>query len=118
MASDNDILGKADALLHRHVPAQPTGGSDTGGVPVLTDLIDDPSAARAVPADELEREVFARVMAEVERKLAADLERRIAQHFAPQVHAAVAAALGDMRQELTRAIADAVAGAIARRQVK
>ena len=118
MSSDKDVLGKADALLRRHTVAAPGEGSDTGGVPVLTDLIEDPSAARAPTGDELARDVFSHVMTEVEKRLAADLERRIAQHFAPQVHAAVAAALGDARQELARVIADAVAEAIARRQVK
>ena len=118
MSSDKDVLGKADALLRRHALAAPGEGSDTGGVPVLTDLIEDPGAAPPPAGEELARDVFAHVMAEVERRLAADLERRIAQHFAPQVHAAVAAALGDARQELGRVIAHAVAGALARRQVK
>ena len=118
MSSDKDVLGKADALLRRHTLAVPGEGSDTGGVPVLTDLIEDPSAEPAPTGEELARDVFSQVMTEVERRLASDLERRITQHFAPQVHAAVAAALRDARQELSRLIADAVAEAIARRQVK
>lgn len=120
MSSDKDVLGKADALLRRHTLAAPGEGSDTGGVPVLTDLIEDPSAPRAAEGagEDLAREVYAQVLVDVEKRLAADLERRIAQHFAPQVHAAVAAALSDARQELARAIADAVAEAISRRQVK
>ena len=44
MSSDKDVLGKADALLRRHTLAAPGEGSDTGGVPVLTDLIEDPAA--------------------------------------------------------------------------
>jgi hypothetical protein len=54
MAGDNDILGKADALLRRHSLASPGSGSDTGGVPVLTDLIDDP--AKQAAHDEVARE--------------------------------------------------------------
>ena len=110
MATD-DVLGKADALLRRHAL-----GTETGGVPVLTDLIDDPSAKAAT--EELAREVFTRVMAEVEGRLAADLETRLAQHLVPQVHAAVASALGDLRQELANAIGDAVNEALRQRPVK
>ena len=106
MDHDKDVLGKADALLRRHAPV----GSETGGVPVLTDLIDDPAAREA--HGELAREVFRRVMAEVEGRLAADLEKRLAQHLVPQVHAAVASAIGDLRQELANAIGDAVADAL------
>ncbi len=117
MADDKDILGKADALLRRHSVAAPGGGSDTGGVPVLTDLVDAPQAAPA-PADDLAREVFNRVMAEVEGRLASELERRLAEHLVPQVHAAVASAIGDLHQELANAIGDAVAEALKARNVK
>ena len=116
MADDKDILGKADALLRRHALSTPAAGADAGGVPTLTDMVEDPHAND--PAGELAREVFRRVMAEVEGRLAADLENRLAQHLVPQVHAAVASALGDLRQELANAIGDAVAEAIKNRPVK
>lgn len=115
--SDKDILGKADALLRKHAVAPPAGSGDTGGVPLLTELFEPPPAAKG-PADELAREVCARVMAEVEGRLAAELERRLAQHLIPQVHAAVASAIGDLHQELANAIGDAVAEALKGRQVK
>jgi hypothetical protein len=111
VASDKDVLGQADALLRRHAV-----GTETGGVPVLTDLIHDPKAKAA--AEALARDVFNRVMAEVEGRLAADLEKRLVQHLVPQVHAAVASALGDLHQELANAIGDAVAAALKDRQVK
>jgi hypothetical protein len=111
VASDKDVLGKADALLRRHAV-----GSETGGVPVLTDLVHDPKAKAA--ADELAREIFNRVLAEVEGRLAADLEKRLVQHLVPQVHSAVASALGDLHQELANAIGDAVAAALKDRQLK
>ena len=111
MASDKDVLGKADALLRRHAT-----GTETGGVPVLTDLVQDPKAKAAM--DELAREIFSRVLAEVEGRLAADLEKRLAQHLVTQVHSAVASALGDLRQELANAIGDAVTEAVARRTLK
>lgn len=111
--SDKDVLDKADALLRRHAPAT---GSETGAFPILTDLIDDP-ATKAATAD-LAREVFTRVMAEVEGRLAADLENRLVQHLVPQVHAAVASALGDLHQELANAIGDAVTEALKHRPVK
>ena len=115
MASDKDILGKADALLRRHSISAPASGSDTGGVPILTELVDAPMFV-GEEAEELAREVFTRVMAEVEGRLAADLEKRLAQHLMPEVHTAVASALGDLRQELANAIGDAVSEALARRK--
>ena len=115
MAGDKDVLGKADALLRRHSVASPAGGADTGGVPILTELVDAPHILD--PEDEvLAREVFERVIAEVEGRLAADLEKRLTQHLMPEVHAAVASALGDLRQELANAIGDAVSAAIASRR--
>ena len=111
MASDKDVLGKADALLRRHAV-----GTETGGVPVLTDFIHDPKARAAT--EDIARDVFNRVMAEVEGRLAADLEKRLVQHLVPQVHTAVASALGDLHQELANAIGDAVAAALKDRQLK
>ncbi len=111
MAGEKDVLGKADALLHRHA-----AGTETGGVPVLTDFVHDPRAKAAI--EELSREIFNRVMAEVEGRLAADLEKRLVQHLVPQVHSAVASALGDLHQELANAIGDAVTAALKDRQLK
>jgi hypothetical protein len=114
MENDKDILGKADALLRRHAIAPPASGSDTGGVPILTELVDAPDSMDS--DDALAREVCARVIAEVEGRLAEDLEKRLVQHLVPQVHAAVASALGDLRQELANAIGDAVAQALSERK--
>ena len=107
--ADDDVLGKADALLRRHAVSRPAGGSDTGGIPVLTDIVSDPG-----PEGELANEVFRRVMQAVESRLAADLENRLALHLVPQVHAAVAAAVADMREELAKAIGEAVSEALSR----
>lgn len=113
MAHDGDILGKADALLRRHGGGSP----DTGDIPVLTDLVEPPAIALATgQAGDLARDIFTRVLAEVEGRLAADLERRLVQHLEPQVHVAVASALGDLRQELANAIGDAVAAALQQRK--
>ena len=111
MESDKDVLGKADALLKRHAV-----GTETGGVPVLTDLLDDPATVEANA--ELAREVFRRVMIEVEGRLAHDLEARLKLHLVSQVHGAVSSALGDLRQELANAIGDAVSEAMRNRQPK
>ena len=110
MAGEKDVMGKADALLRRHASA----GADTGGVPVLTDIVHDPRTKAMV--DELALAIFNRVMAEVEGRLAADLEKRLVHHLVPQVHTAVASALGDLHQELANAIGDAVAAALRERQ--
>ena len=115
---DKDVLGKADALLRRHSAS----GEDTASVPVLTDLVEgfDPTvsepATQADPA--LAREVLERVMAQVEGRLAAQLEQRVARDLADQVHAAVAAAVAEMRGELAPLVRDAVAAALEGRQVK
>jgi len=108
------VLGKADGLMRRHAP-----GTDTSPVPVLTDLVE---AGAGVPARgpnaDLAREIFARVMAEVEGRLAADLEKRLNQQLAPQVHAVVASAIGDLHQELANAIGDAITRALEHRNIK
>ena len=109
--ADDDVLGKADALLRRHSVARPAGGADTGGIPVLTDIV-----GGAMPDGELAQEVFRRVMDQVEGRLAADLENRLSLQLVPQIHAAVAAALADLRQELANAIGDAVTEALSKRR--
>ena len=123
MSSDKDVLGKADALLRRHSLGAPASGSDTGGVPVLTDLVEPGAAAAAAPPhppsrEDLAKEVFAAVMAEIEDKLVVDLERRLMRHLAPQVHAAVSGAMGAMHQQLADAVTKAVADALEARRVK
>ena len=115
MDSDKDVFGKADALLRRHAIAPPADGSATGGVPVLTDLIEDPNRSRE---SALAAEVIARAVAQVESRLAGQLEERIVRQLLPQVHAAVIHALGDLRQELGNAIGDAVTEALRQRPVK
>jgi hypothetical protein len=112
--TDKDVLGKADALLRRHNLALPGSGSDASGVPVLTELVEAPDS----PAAQLAQAIFERVMGEVEGRLGADLERRLNQHLASQVHAAVGSAIGDMRQELANVIGDAIKQELERRQVK
>jgi len=113
-SNEKDILGKADGLMRRHSP-----GGDTGGVPVLTEMIQSGAPAPAAgPHSDLAREIFARVMAEVEGRLAADLEKRLTQHLVPQVHAAVASAIGDLHQELANTIGDAINRALEHRHLK
>jgi hypothetical protein len=111
---DRDLLGKADALLKRH--AAP--GSDTGGIPVLTDLVEAPSAYSEDTAGELAQEVFTRVMSEVEGRLAGELERRMVQHLEGEIHVAIVGAMEDLRQDIANAIGDAVSEALKRRQIK
>ena len=127
MADDRDILGKADALLRRHVPPHTAG--DGRDVPVLTELI-TPSGKPAVsepappasPApvvaardDAFTRDLVAEVVSAVQARLAQDLERRLTQQVTAEVQASVAATLGDLRQDIANAVGDAVAEALARR---
>jgi hypothetical protein len=113
--SDEDILGKADALLKRHSPPPP--GTETAGVPVLTDLVEEPDRD-SLPSDPLAREVFTRVMAQVEGRLATEVERRVAQRLAPQIQAAVVSTIGGLREQIAHAVAQAVAEALKARNVK
>lgn len=115
MDEDRDILGKADALLKRHTP--PAAG-EPAEIPVLTDLVEAPSAFNEGTAGEISQEVFARVMAEVEGRLAAKLEQHLVDHLQSEVRVAVASALGDLRQDVANAIGDAVAEALKRRSLK
>jgi hypothetical protein len=117
MPADKDVLGKADALLRRHSIGTPGTATDTHGVPVLTEIV-EPRAAHDDATAALAREVFDRVMADVEGRLAAEIERRLTQHLVPQVHAAVASALGDLHQELANTIGDAIRDALAKRALK
>jgi hypothetical protein len=109
VADEKDILDKADALLKRH--SATAGGADAGDVPVLTDLVESPAPAAApaaAPADPLDREVFIRVVADVEKRLASDLERRVAQQLVPHVHEAVSSALDSLHEDIARAVAEAL----------
>ena len=119
MADDKDVLDKVDALLKRHNVSPPGSPSDTGGVPVLTELVDAGNAAVEVeptPVTEpLPPELVAEVMIGVEAHLAAELERRLAQRLSAQAREAVQEAMGELRGELARMVVDTVAEALSRR---
>lgn len=106
MDGEKDVLGKADALLRRHAG----GGSDTSGVPVLTDIVDTQDAEAA----ELVRQITARVMTTLEEQFAPDLETRLVEQLSVQVQAAVMVALDDLKEDLARTIGAAVAEALKR----
>jgi hypothetical protein len=118
LADDEDVFGKADALLRRHSVAPPADGAQTGGVPVLTDLVDEPPDAEHALTSDIARAVFDRVIAEVEGRLTADLERRVAERLVPDVNSAVVSAIADLRPELAKTISEAVAEALAKHPPK
>ena len=113
MAGNDDILGKADALLRRS--AGPTAAPDPAAVPVLTDFVD---VAGSEDATMLAGEVSMQVMATVEAQVTAEVERRISQHVTGSVQAATAAALEELRPRLADMVAHAVTEALERRKVK
>lgn len=113
---DKDVFGKVDALMRRHGIAAPGGGGDTGGVPILTDLVEPPRAGPAQPGDAAE--LSAQVLQAVEARLARELEHRLAERLGGQLHEAVAAAVAELRGELSAMVAEAVSQAIERRHVK
>ena len=120
MATDKELLEKADALLRRHALAP---GGETGTYPVLTDLVmpadaQEPVAANAdtPPQDaQLRDEIVAGVLAELRTRLGADLERQVAETLAPQLRTAVKEALGALEDRLATIVTDAVARALQER---
>jgi hypothetical protein len=114
MDENRDLFGQADALLKRH-----NAPPESGEIPTLTDIVEAPSPhADPATAGDLSQDVFNRVMAQVEGRLASELERRLVQHLEGEVHVAVASALGDLRQDIANAIGDAISEALKRRSVK
>jgi hypothetical protein len=114
---DKDVLGKADGLMRRHALPLPGSGSDAGGVPVLTELVETTTATQAAVSD-IGASVLDRLMQQVEGRLRAEVEKRVAEQMTSQVQAAVSGALGDLRKELAMAIAEAVRQELERRQIK
>ncbi len=98
--TEKDILGKADGLMRRHTLAPPATGSDTGAVPILTDFIETPVAqiAPAAATSTGPQDLAAIVMAKVEERLAAEMDR--------------------VRRELADTVAEALREALSRPPVK
>ena len=137
MASDKDLIDKADALLRRHALAP---GNETGTYPVLTDLVvppelqekpaaaeepgvaeplaEEPSAAPGKEDTRLREEIVARVLEDLRTRLGVELERQVAEALAPQLRAAVAAALAGLQDRLAAVVAEAVERSLGDRPVK
>ena len=113
MAGNDDILGKADALLRRS--AGTPVGSDTAAVPVLTDFVD---VAGSEDATVLAGEVSMQVMATVEANITAEIERRVSEQLAGSLKEAIHSALEEIRPTLADTVAHAVAEALQKRNVK
>ena len=121
MATEKDLLDKADALLRRHSLGP---GNETGTYPVLTDLVvppelrqpDEvtPEPSAEAPSD-VRDELAGRVLAQLRTTLGVELERQVAETLAPQLRAAVKEALGSLEQRLAGMVADAVAKALEER---
>ena len=119
MATEKDLLEKADALLRRHALAP---GNETGTYPVLTDLVvpaeaqEPANAEPETPQDpELRDEIVEGVLAELRTRLGADLEREVAETLAPQLRAAVKESLAALEERLGTIVTDAVARALQER---
>lgn len=121
---DRDILGKADALLRRHVPprASPGEGAD---IPVLTELITpggvappSPPAPEAAGAGEPESdaELVDKISRAVQSRLEHELERRLILQVTADVQTSVTAALEELRGDIAEAVRDAVTEALAGRR--
>ena len=132
MASEKDLLDKADALLRRHALGT---GTETGTYPVLTDLVmppdsradaaeaarDEPAQAPAAvhtPGPGLHEEIVAGVLAELRTRLGVDLERQVAETLAPQLRTAVKEAMAGLEERLATIVAEAVSRALEDRPLK
>jgi hypothetical protein len=137
MASEKDLIDKADALLRRHAL---NPGNETGTYPVLTDLVVPPELQEAPaaaeepsveePAEEpsappqedeetrLRDEIVAGVLRDVRTRLGVELERQVAEALAPQLRAAVAEALAGLQDRLAAVVAEAVERSLGDRPVK
>lgn len=131
MATDKDLLDKADALLRRHALG---AGAETGTYPVLTDLVvppelpagdepAEPKSDEAPPAPRAEDtglrdEIVARVLQELRARLGVELEREVARTLAPQLRAAVAESLAGLEQRLSGIVTEAVIRALEERPLK
>jgi hypothetical protein len=115
MAGNDDVLGKADALLRRSSGTPAAPGSETGAFPVLTDFVD---VAGSEDATVIAGEVSMQVMATVEARLTEEIERKVAAQVTSQLQIVVANALIELRPELANIVAHVVAEAMAKRGVK
>ena len=98
--ADKDVIGKVDALMRRHVIPLPGAGGEAADVPLLTDVI-EPATEPARAADtgpDLSEAIFEQVMKEVDGRLVSGL--------------------AGLREELTRAIREAIKQELERRHVK
>lgn len=116
MASEKDLIDKADALLKRHALG---AGNETGTYPVLTDLVVPPELQQedATPPEDdrdarLRDEIVARVLAELRTSLGVELEREVAEKLAPQLRTAVAEALAGLEDRLAAIVSDAVTASL------
>jgi hypothetical protein len=114
VADDDDVLGKADALLRRSSGA-PAAAAEPASIPVLTDFVD---VAGSEDATVIAGEVSMQVMATVEARLNAEIEKRVSQQLTSQLQIVIANALNDLRPELADLVARAVGEAMERRKVK
>ena len=118
MASEKDLLDKADALLRRH--ALGPAGNETGTFPVLTDLVVPPELEqreeRAQESEDGARdELVGRVLDQLRARLGPELERQVMETLAPQLRAAVAEALDGLQERLANLVAESVARALEER---
>jgi hypothetical protein len=83
VSDSDDILGKADAFLKRYHPSSASGRDD---VPVLTEVIAEPSAAPAQPPDTPAQGGPARTeMLDLERRLKQSILDAISLHLTKSV---------------------------------
>ena len=125
--ADNDVLGKADALLQRHRTAR-AGQRPEPPVefPVLTDVVSEaglpaaPAAPEAAPAPPLSEEELARIERDLRLELLSLLgpeferlvEAKVHERLGPKVEEVMALTRKVLEAEVRAAVRDAMAAVI------
>lgn len=123
---DDDVLGKADALLGRHRPVAPLRRPEPpADFPVLTDVYSRPfppppsvapPAAPAGPAPtftdeqlvQIERDLRLQLLELMGPELERLIEARVHERIAPVVSAVIERIRGELETEIRRAVQDAL----------
>jgi hypothetical protein len=121
--ADNDILGKADALLQRHRAARPGQRQEPPvEFPVLTDVVSEaqPPAAPPAPAPQLSEADLVRIERDLRLELLSLLgpeferlvEAKVHERLGPKVDEIMALTRKVLEAEVRAAVRDAMAAVI------
>jgi hypothetical protein len=124
--ADDDLLGKADALMARHNPARATAAR-YAEIPVLDEIVNLPAASDDLPllteyvepepADEAQTQALmaslhTALLAELQPRIDALIEERLQGSLAPLVEALIDELRGGLQPLAREILEDAILGAV------